>query len=65
MRKLATSLTGVRGDDVVFITAPFTGFGTAPDGGSIEVVDEAGMEALGHAIRTDTMETYADSRVTP
>lgn len=65
MRKLAFAMTGLRGDDVVFITAPFTGFGTAPDGGSIEVVDEAAMERLGNTIRTDTMETYTDARVTP
>ena len=65
MRKLAFSMTGLRGDDVMFITAPFTGFGTAPDGGSIEVVDDAAMERLGNAIRTDTMETYTDVRVTP
>ncbi|MGA8047037.1 MAG: LCP family protein [Dermatophilaceae bacterium] len=65
MRKLAFSMTGLRGDDVVFITAPFSGFGTAPDGGSIEIVDEPAMEQLGNAIRTDAMETYSDSRVTP
>lgn len=65
MRKLAFTMTGIRGDDVVFITAPFTGFGTAPDGGSIEFVDEAKMERLGHSMRTDTMETYADARTTP
>ena len=65
MRKLAFLMTGLRGDDVMFITAPFTGFGTAPDGGSIEVVDDAGMERLGSAIRTDTMETYTDLRITP
>ena len=65
MRKLAFSMTGIRGSDVVFITAPFTGFGTAPDGGSIEIVDEAAMERLGNTIRTDSMETYTDSRVTP
>lgn len=65
MRKLAFSMTGIRGSDVVFITAPFTGFGTAPNGGSIEIVDEAAMERLGNALRTDTMETYTDARVTP
>lgn len=65
MRKLAFSMTGLRGDDVVFITAPFTGFGTAPDGGWIEVVDEAAMDRLGNTIRTDTMETYTDARTTP
>ncbi|MDO5502708.1 MAG: LCP family protein [Actinomycetia bacterium] len=65
MRDLAFSLSGLRSEDVVFITAPFTGFGTAPDGGWIEIVDEGGMERLGHAIRTDTMEEYAGGRVIP
>ncbi|MDO5503204.1 MAG: LCP family protein [Actinomycetia bacterium] len=65
MRKLAFSMSGIRGDDVIFVTAPFSGFGTAPDGGWIEIVDEARMAQLGEAMRTDTMETYDDSRVTP
>ncbi|MCA1783292.1 MAG: LCP family protein [Dermatophilaceae bacterium] len=65
MRKLAFSMTGLRGNDVVFITAPFSGFGTAPDGGWIEIVDDAAMDRLGTSIRTDTMETYSDARVTP
>lgn len=65
MRKLAFSMSGIRGDDVIFITAPFSGFGTAPDGGWIEIVDEPRMAQLGEAIRTDTMETYDGGRVTP
>ncbi|KGN34332.1 transcriptional regulator [Knoellia sinensis KCTC 19936] len=65
MRGEAIGLRNLRGSDVVFITAPFTGFGTAPDGGSIEIVDEASMAELGKALRTDTMETYADVTVTP
>lgn len=65
MRKVALSMTGIRGDDVIFITAPFTGFGTAADGGAIEIVDEAKMDRLGHSMRTDTMETYTDARTTP
>lgn len=65
MRKLAFSMAGIRSGDVEFITAPFSGFGTAPDGGWIEVVDEAAMERLGTAIRTDTMHTYEDRRVIP
>lgn len=65
MRKLATSMMGIRGDDFVFVTAPFSGFGTAPDGGWIEIVDEVAMEELGRAIRTNSMETYSDARVTP
>jgi len=65
MRSEAISLRNIRSSDIVFITAPFTGFGTAPDGGSIEIVDEASMKALGEALRTDTMEEYGDVSVTP
>lgn len=65
MRNEAISLRNLRSDDIVFITAPFSGFGTAPDGGSIDIVDEASMAALGKALRTDTMEDYADVSVTP
>lgn len=65
MRSEAISLRNIRSSDIVFITAPFTGFGTAPDGGSIEIVDEASMKALGEALRTDTMEEYGDVTVTP
>jgi LCP family protein required for cell wall assembly len=64
-RDQAMSLRGISGGDVVFITAPFTGFGTAPDGGSIDIVDESGMASLGEALRTDAMESYADVSVTP
>jgi LCP family protein required for cell wall assembly len=65
MRTEAFALRGVRSGDVVFVTAPFTGFGTAPDGGSIDIVDERAMSALGKALRTDTMDEYADVSVIP
>lgn len=65
MRSEAISLRNIRSSDVVFITAPFTGFGTAPDGGSIDILDEPGMADLGKALRTDTMDEYADATVTP
>ncbi|KGN40533.1 transcriptional regulator [Knoellia aerolata DSM 18566] len=65
MRSEAFALRGVRSGDVVFVTAPFTGFGTAPNGGSIEILDESGIAALGKALRTDTMDEYADVSVIP
>lgn len=65
MRNEAISLRNLRSGDIVFITAPFSGFGTSPEGGSIELVDEAGMTALGKNLRTDTMDEYADVSVTP
>lgn len=65
MRSEAISLRNIRSGDIVFITAPFNGYGTAPDGGSIDVLDEVGMKALGEALRTDKMADYADVSVTP
>jgi LCP family protein required for cell wall assembly len=58
LRSEALSLRHVRGNDVVFITAPFTGFGTSPDGQSIDIVDKIGMNDLGFALRTDDFSTY-------
>ena len=65
MRGEAISMRSLRASDVVFITAPFTGYGTAPDGGSIDILDEPGMAALGKALRNDDMADYADVTVTP
>ena len=65
MRDEALALRNVRSEDIIFITAPFTGFGTAPDGGSIDIVDTAGMAALGEAIRTDTMQNYQNPTTIP
>jgi LCP family protein required for cell wall assembly len=58
MRSEAFAMRSIRGADVRFITAPFTGFGTSPDGQSIDVVDEVGMTQLGEAIRSDTLDSY-------
>ena len=55
----------IRGGDVVFSTAPFSGFGTTSGGASIDVVDKKGMAELGTALRTDTMDEYTDVFVTP
>ncbi len=65
MRDFALQLRDIRSGDVVFATAPFTGFGTSPEGASIDVVDTKGMADLGEAIRTDTMDDYGDVFVTP
>lgn len=58
MRSEAFALRGLRGNDIRFITAPFSGFGTSADGQSIDVVDDAKMDALGAAIRDDALDTY-------
>lgn len=58
MRSEAFAMRGLRGSDIRFVTAPFTGFGTSPDGQSIDVVDEVKMDQLGEAIRTDALQSY-------
>ncbi len=58
MRSLGLSLRNVRGDDIVFITAPITGFGTSPQGGSIDIVNEPLLKLMGEELQGDTMEDY-------
>ena len=65
MKDYALELKNIRGGDVVFSTAPFTGFGTTSAGASIDIVDKKGMADLGEALRTDTMDDYGDVFVTP
>jgi LCP family protein required for cell wall assembly len=65
VRDYAISLRNIKGRDVHFSTAPFTGFGTSPSGASIDIVDQQGMADLGEALRTDTMDAYADQFTTP
>jgi LCP family protein required for cell wall assembly len=65
MKDYALELRDIRADDVVFATAPFTGFGMDPVAGSIDIVDTQGMELLGEALRTDTMDDYLDVFQTP
>lgn len=65
MKDYALELRGIRGNDVVFATAPFTGFAMDPVAGSIDVVDTAKMALLGKALRTDTMDGYLDVYQTP
>lgn len=60
MREEALSLRNVRSGDIVFITAPFTGFGWSSDGQSIDIVDEPGMASLGDAIRQDRLGDYTN-----
>jgi LCP family protein required for cell wall assembly len=65
MRSEAFSMRNLRSSDIAFVTAPFTGFGTAPNGGSIDIVDVPGMQALGDALQNDQMSTYTDQTHTP
>jgi LCP family protein required for cell wall assembly len=65
MRKQAFSMRNLRGSDIAFVTAPFTGFGTAPNGGSIEILDKAGFARLSEALQRDEMDRYEDVTRTP
>jgi LCP family protein required for cell wall assembly len=65
MRSQAISMRSLRSRDVTCVTAPFTGYGTAPNGGSIDLVDQAGMQALGEALQNDAMAGYTDTTRTP
>jgi LCP family protein required for cell wall assembly len=58
MRSEAFALRNLRGGDIRFITAPFTGFGWSKDGQSIDVTDWPKMKQLGEAIRTDDLDSY-------
>lgn len=54
----ALSLRNLRSDDIVFITAPITGFGRSPQGASIDIVDKVKLAQLSTALRTDTLSSY-------
>ncbi len=60
IRKQAIGMRSIRGGDIHFLTAPFSGFGTSPDGQSIDVLDEQGMKSLSDALRTDHLESYQE-----
>lgn len=57
LRSQALSMRKVRGEDIHFVTAPYSGLGTAR-GMSIVVMDDAGMHDLAVALRKDSMSTY-------
>jgi polyisoprenyl-teichoic acid--peptidoglycan teichoic acid transferase len=58
---LAGSMRISGADQVSMLQAPITGFGTSADGQSIDVVDTAGIAALGSALQNDTMGMYLAS----
>ena len=57
-QQLALSLRNIRGDDVRFITAPFSGFATTSGGAAIDVVDVAKMTAMGQAVADDRLDAW-------
>jgi len=58
LRSEAIAMRDLRGDDIVFITAPFSGYGTAPNGGAIDILDQPRMESLALALQDDKVEEY-------
>jgi anionic cell wall polymer biosynthesis LytR-Cps2A-Psr (LCP) family protein len=52
------AMKDLRSEDIVFVTAPITGFGRSPQGASIDIVDEAKMAQLSIALRTDDMSGF-------
>ena len=58
MRSEALQMRNLRGRDIYFTTAPFTGFGTSPVGGSIEILDKAKIKQLSDALQRDDMASY-------
>jgi polyisoprenyl-teichoic acid--peptidoglycan teichoic acid transferase len=57
MQQLGLSMRNIRGSDVRFITAPFSGFATNA-AGDVDVVDVAKMTALGQAVAQDQLDAY-------
>lgn len=60
IRSQALKLRGVRGDDIHFVTAPFSGYGTTSGGASIVVLDEPGMDRLSDALASDNMAGFTE-----
>jgi polyisoprenyl-teichoic acid--peptidoglycan teichoic acid transferase len=48
----------LNGEDIELLQAPISGFGTAPDGQSIDVVDTAKMAELSTALKRDKLSEY-------
>jgi LCP family protein required for cell wall assembly len=56
--QLALSLRHIRGDNVRFLTAPFSGFDTTAAGAAIDIVDVAEMKGMGAAIAQDQLDAW-------
>jgi LCP family protein required for cell wall assembly len=60
MRSLALSMRGLSSDDVTFLTAPWSGYGTTSDGQSIVELNKKECKALWKAIGSDNIQAYID-----
>jgi len=57
IRRTALSLR-LSAEDIKLLQAPISGFGTTPDGQSIDVVETVKLDELARALKTDTMDAY-------
>lgn len=60
MRDLGWALRNLRGDDIHFVTAPWSGIGSDDLAGSIVIPHNAQLETLREHLQSDTMEDYTD-----
>lgn len=60
MRDLGWSMRNIRGGDIHFVTAPWSGIGSDDYAGSIVIPHEDQLEVLREHLRTDTMADYVD-----
>lgn len=60
MRDLGWSMRNVRGNDIHFVTAPWSGIGSDDYAGSIVLPAEEQLQVLQEHLKTDTMADYTD-----
>ena len=60
MRDLVLSLRNIHSDDVTFLTAPFAGYDTTPDGQSVVLLKTKESHALWRSIKNDDIQSYID-----
>lgn len=60
MRSLAFAMRGVRGDDIKFVTAPWSGIGSDDVAGSIVIPAKGQLNVLVEHLQNDTMDSYVD-----
>lgn len=59
IRQVGLSLR-LTGDDVELLQAPISGFGTSPDGQSIDIVNEQQLAEMAEALQDDDLESYLE-----
>ncbi|WP_109471735.1 LCP family protein [Ornithinimicrobium cavernae] len=60
MRDLGWAMRNVRGGDIHFVTAPWSGIGSDDYAGSIVIPHEEQLQTLREHLRADSMEDYTD-----